>query len=227
MSHRWWVDLHCHTWFSRDGLSSPEAVIAAARRCRLDRLAITDHNTIAGVRAAQRLAPDLIIVGEEIKTDRGELLAYFVQEELPPDLPIEEALRRLREQGAVISVSHPLDRYRCNSTMNRETLLEIIRCVDAIEVFNSRCLWAADNQRAAELAQRFGLPGTAGSDAHAAIEVGRAGLELPPFYDAEGFRRSLLEARVSGRLSGPGVHAFSMYARWRNDLRERHVLPWL
>jgi predicted metal-dependent phosphoesterase TrpH len=227
MPQRWWVDLHCHTWFSRDGLSSPEAVIAAARRRRLDRLTITDHNTIAGALAAQRLAPDLIIVGEEIKTDRGELLAYFVQEEIPRGLPIEEVLHRLHEQGAVISVSHPLDRYRCNSTMGRETLSEIIHRVDAIEVFNSRCLWSADNQQAAELARQCGLPGTAGSDAHAAIEIGRAGLELPPFHDAEGFRRSLAEARVSGRLSGPGVHAYSMYARWRNDLRERRVLPWL
>ncbi len=224
MARRWRVDLHCHTWFSRDGLSSPEMVIAAARRRGLDRLAITDHNTIAGALEAQRLAPDLIIVGEEIKTDRGELLAYFVREEIPRDTPMEEALRWLREQGAVISVSHPLDRYRRGSAVGREVLLEILPHVDAVEVFNSRCLWPADNWMAERVAREHGLPGTAGSDAHAAVEVGRAGLELPPFRDAEGFRRSLVEARVVGRLSGPGVHAYSVYARWRNELRERLVL---
>ncbi|MCS7219710.1 MAG: PHP domain-containing protein [Anaerolineae bacterium] len=225
MTRLWRVDLHCHTWFSWDGLSSPEAVVAMARRRGLDRLAITDHNTIAGAQAAQQLAPDLIIVGEEVSTDRGELLAYYVQEEIPAGLPLHEALCRLRAQGCVISVSHPLDRYRRGSAMGRETLLQIIHQVDAIEVFNSRCLCSADNQRAAEVAREFGLPGTAGSDAHSAMEVGRSCLELPPFYDAEGFRRSLKEARLIGRLSSPGVHAYSLYARWRNDLRARHILP--
>ncbi len=196
-----------------------------ARRRGLDRLAITDHNTIAGARAAQQLAPDLIIVGEEINTDRGELLAYYVEEEVPAGLPLHEALRRLRAQGCVISVSHPLDRYRRRSAVGRETLLQIIRQVDAIEVFNSRCLCSADNQQAAEAARDFGLPGTAGSDAHAAIEVGRAGLELPPFHDAESFLHSLRKAQPIGRLSSPGVHAYSIYARWRNDLRARRILP--
>ncbi len=225
MTRRWRVDLHCHTWFSRDGLSSPEEVIAAARRRGLDRLAITDHNTIAGALEAHRLAPDLIIIGEEIKTDRGELLAYFVQEEIPAGTPMDEALQWLREQGAVISVSHPLDRYRRSSAVGRETLLTIIFRVDAIEVFNSRCLWPADNEEAARLARQFGLPGTAGSDAHAAVEIGRAGLELPPFEDAESFRQSLTQARVVGRLSGLEVRAYSLYARWRNELRVRRVLP--
>jgi len=219
MGRRWKVDLHCHTWFSPDGLSSPEAIIAAARRRGLDRLAITDHDTIAGALEARKLAPDLIIVGEEIQTDRGELLAYFVQEEIPPGTSMEEALAWLRDQGAVISVSHPLDRYRRGSA-----LLEIISQVDAIEVFNSRCLWPPDNQSAAELAQEHGVPGTAGSDAHTAAEVGRAGLILPSFRDAGEFRRSLAEAQVVGKLSSPGVHAFSTYARWRNQLRER--LAW-
>jgi predicted metal-dependent phosphoesterase TrpH len=225
MTRLWRVDLHCHTWFSWDGLSSPEAVIAMARRQGLDRLAITDHNTIAGAQAAQRLAPDLIIVGEEVSTDRGELLAYYVQEEVPGNLPLYEALHRLRAQGCIVSVPHPFDRYRRNSAVGRETLLQIVHQVDAIEVFNSRCLCSTDNRRAAEVAQEFGLPGTAGSDAHAAIEVGRSGLELPPFHDAESFRYSLQEARPVGRLSSPGVHAYSLYARWRNDLRARRLFP--
>ncbi|MCD6291516.1 MAG: PHP domain-containing protein [Anaerolineae bacterium] len=225
MTRRWKVDLHCHTWHSKDAISSPERMIAMARRRGLDRLAITDHNTIAGALEAKRIAPDLIIVGEEIKTDRGELLAFFVREEVPRGTPMDEALRWLRDQGAVISVSHPLDRYRRGSAVGRETLLEIIHRVDAIEVFNSRCLLPADNRLAAELARRFGLPGTAGSDAHAAVEVGRAGLELPPFSDAESFRLALSDARVFGRLSSPGVHAYSMYARWRNELRARLALP--
>jgi predicted metal-dependent phosphoesterase TrpH len=225
MTETWRVDLHCHTWYSRDALSSPEGMIAAARRQGLDRLAITDHNTIAGAIEAQRLAPDLIIVGEEIKTIQGELLAYFVQDEVPAGLSMAETLRRLRDQGSAISVSHPLDPYRRTSAVGHETLLSIIHAVDAIEILNSRCMWPAFNARAAEVARQFKLPGTAGSDAHSVIEVGRAGLASPPFSDAESFRRSLAQAQIIGSISHPGVHAFSVYARWRNDLRARRALP--
>lgn len=225
MSELWRVDLHCHTWHSWDGLSSPQAVVAMARRRGLHRLAITDHNTIAGALEAHRLAPDLIIIGEEIKTAQGELLAYFVREEVPADLPMDKALRLLRAQGCLISVSHPLDRYRSGSAVGHETLLSLAGWVDAIEVFNSRCLLPADNERAAAVALQLRLPGTAGSDAHAAVEIGRAGLELPPFHDAASLRHSLATARVVGRLSSPGVHAYSVVARWRNDLRARGFLP--
>src|ERR1051325_5508437 len=44
------IDLHCHSWFSGDGVSSPEALIAAARTKGLHGFALTDHNTSDGCR---------------------------------------------------------------------------------------------------------------------------------------------------------------------------------
>ncbi len=75
-------------------------------------MVVTDHNTIAGARAAQELDPELVIVGEEIKTTRGEILAFFVSEEVPAGLTPQETIARLKDQGAFISVSHPFDIYR-------------------------------------------------------------------------------------------------------------------
>ena len=50
-------DLHSHTYFS-DGMLSPEALIARAKERGVSVLAITDHDTIAGVRIAQKAALD-------------------------------------------------------------------------------------------------------------------------------------------------------------------------
>ena len=114
------VDFHCHTIHSSDSLTRIPAIIQAARRIGLDKLVITDHNTIDGALEAFQLAPDLVIVGEEVKTTEGEFLAAFVTEPLPKKLEPFEALSRLKDQGAFISISHPFDPVR--SGWSRETL---------------------------------------------------------------------------------------------------------
>ena len=134
------VEFHCHTNASKDSLTEPADLVTAARRKGIDRLIITDHNTIAGARAAQALNPELVIVGEEIMTTRGEILASFVQEEIPAGLTPHQTIRRLRDQGAFISVSHPFDRLRKGAWLEQD-LERIIDQVDAIEVFNARCIF--------------------------------------------------------------------------------------
>jgi len=106
------VEFHSHTNASKDSLTHPADLIAAVRRKGIDRLIITDHNTIVGARAAQALDSELVIVGEEIMTTRGEILAAFVTEEVPPHLSPMETIQYLKDQSAFISVSHPFDRLR-------------------------------------------------------------------------------------------------------------------
>ncbi len=212
------VEFHCHTFFSSDSLTRPEKLVAASRRKGIDRLVITDHNSIEGARAAQALAPELVVVGEEIKTTRGEILAAFVTEYVPRGLSPQETIQRLRDQGAFISVSHPFDAVR-SGHWETDDLLEIVPLVDAIEVFNARCLRPEYNDQALEFARQHGLPGTAGSDAHAAFEVGNACLLLPPFDGPDGLRQVVRLGRVVGRLSSPWVHFVSRYAAFRKMFR--------
>ena len=101
-------ETHCHTHYSRDSLTPPAALVAACRSKGIDRVAITDHNSIAGALEAHRIDPERVIVGEEVMTSVGELLAFFVKEEVEPGLEPLEAIRRLRSQDAFISVSHPI-----------------------------------------------------------------------------------------------------------------------
>jgi predicted metal-dependent phosphoesterase TrpH len=212
------MEFHCHTYHSADSLARPEALLAACRKKGVDRLVITDHNSIAGALETRRLDPERFIVGEEIMTEFGELLAAFVKEELPRGLPALEAIRRLREQGAFISVSHPFDSAR-HGAWALDDLLAIAPLVDAIEVFNARCMVKDANRLAEAFAREHDLPGTAGSDAHAPFEVGRACLLLPPFEGPDGLRAVIRQGKVSGRLSSPWVHAVSRYARFRKYFR--------
>ncbi len=213
------VEFHCHTEASKDSLTKPEALIARCRQRKIDRLVVTDHNVIAGALRAKELAPDLIIVGEEIKTNcGGELLAAFVTELTPRGLSPLETIQRLRAQGAFISVSHPFDRSRSGAWQPGD-LRQVVPLVDALEVFNARCLSLAENQDALQFARQHGLPGTVGSDAHALSEVGQATLLLPDFHDAASLKQVIAQGQMRGGLSPWWVHFYSMSARWIKRLK--------
>ena len=78
------IDLHVHSFFSADGVSSPEDLVAAARGAGLNGFAITDHNTCDAVgymterglmRADGQPVDGLLIVpGIEVTTADGHLL---------------------------------------------------------------------------------------------------------------------------------------------------------
>lgn len=205
------VEFHCHTVYSKDSLVEPADLIRVAKARGLDRLIITDHNSIGGALEAKAIAPDLIIIGEEIMTTDGELLACFVQKEIPKGLRPMEAIERMREQGAFISVSHPFDKHR-NGAWKEKDLLEILPYVDAIETFNSRCIRNTYNEQAKVFARTHGIVGTVGSDAHTLREVGRSSLKLPEFSNANELRISIRQAVASETLSSPFIHVASRWA---------------
>ncbi len=214
------VEFHCHTNYSKDSLTPPRKLVEICRRKGIDRVVVTDHNTIRGARAAQSLDPERVIVGEEIMTTLGEILAAFVTDEIPPNLSPREAIQRLRDQGAFISVSHPFDKWRQGS-WSEPDLLEITPLVDAIEIFNSRCMRPSFNRRALAFALQHDLAGTVGSDAHAAFELGRSILLLEPFEDADELRKILRRAVPETHWSAPWVHLTSRYATFRKQINLR------
>ena len=205
------LEFHCHTYASKDSLTRPMDLIKAARRKGLDRLVITDHNSIAGALEAQAIDPELVIVGEEIMTTKGEILAAYVREQIPPFLSPQETIDRLKEQGAFISVSHPFDAMRSGGWKEND-LLEIIPFVDAIEVHNSRCMMPRFNRLARNFAEQHNLAGTVGSDAHAAFEVGRSVILLDQFSGPEEMRSVIRQAQFRVKWSPWWFHLTSRYA---------------
>lgn len=211
------IDLHMHTCVSKDAGLHPAAVIKIAKERGLDKICITDHNSIEGALAAQKIEPEFVIVGEEILTEHGEILAFFVSEWVPPGLSHRETIERLRAQGAVISVSHPFDRHR-NQPWTEAQLEAVLPHLDAIEGFNARAVHAQDNEKAMAFAAAHNLPVTAGSDAHTGMEIGAAYLQMAAFTSAQEFRAGLPEAKICGKLSPAWVHLFSTVNKWRGRL---------
>ncbi len=211
------VDMHVHTCYSKDATLSLETIMEGCRRRGLDGIAITDHNTIAGALALKEIAPFLVIVGEEIDTTKGEILGLFLKEEIPRGLTLKEAMARIREQGGLVGVPHPLDRLR-RSAMGQVALLDILDELDFLEGFNSRVTFPSDNRKAQKLAQAQGLPITAGSDAHTAYEIGRAYVEMPPFNGREDFLESLAQGRIVGHLTPLWIHIVTTWTKLRGRL---------
>jgi len=212
------VETHCHSDQSPDSFNKIEDLILVAKKRKITRLVISDHNRINGALKAKKLEPDLIIIGEEILTTRGELLALFVQEIVPSGLSPEKTIEILRDQNAFISVSHPFDRLRHGWAPN--DLNKIVPLIDAIEVFNARSFTKKVNEKAADYAMKNNLAGTVGSDAHTLVEVGRAVLILPEFHDSNSLRQVIRQAERISRYSSPMVRFGSTYATWIRKIQK-------
>ncbi|MDE2701512.1 MAG: PHP domain-containing protein [Chloroflexi bacterium] len=211
------VELHAHTWWSGDCGVSPRDLCQAARDAGIDVLAVTDHNQIGGAFEARDCGIVDVIVGEEIRTDRGELLAYFLKEWIPPRLPPIETIARIRDQGGVVSIPHPLDRDR-NSTLAADQLDAVVPLLDMVEVFNSRVIKPDRNRRASELCLRNGKIPAVGSDAHTRGEVGNSWQEIPEFDGPQQFLAAMQDARLNTRRASPLARIASNWQKVRKRM---------
>ena len=203
------VDFHVHSIGSPDSLSKGEALYRQAKKLGLGKLVITDHNSTKTVFELQKMYPDYVIAGEEILTTKGEILAIFVKEELPKGIEPLEAFKRLKDQNAFISLSHPYAYMRHGWT--EAEMEEFLPYLDAIETANARNL-PDMNLSAAKFASEHGLCGTAGSDAHGLRELGAMGLSLPDFNSADELREAVRSAEVFGKESPLTVRLYSRKA---------------
>jgi len=199
------VDLHLHSNFSHDGQSSLEELIRRCAEIGLDRIALTDHNTIDGARELARLAPELTIVGEEAKTREGEVIGLFITRRMPPFLPPEDVMDLVHDMGGLTYIPHPFDRHRAN--FRAERIVELADRIDIIETYNAWCE-PAENQAATRFAADLGKVGATGSDAHAASELGRSWMEIEDYASPQDFLEKLRHARhVVTTSSGTGRRA--------------------
>lgn len=209
------ADLHVHTRYSKDSTSSLNKIVEHCLKTGINCLAITDHDTIAGALEMKRIAPFKIIVSEEILTTEGEIIGYFLSEEIPSHLSPEETVRQIKNQGGLVCIPHPIDRFRPHSRLRRNALDKIMPDVDIIEVFNSRTYMSKDSLSALQLAKQHGLPFAAGSDAHIPQEIGRACIELPEFDNAEQFLASLRQGQIHAQKTSAIIHFYNLTNRLR------------
>jgi predicted metal-dependent phosphoesterase TrpH len=174
------IDLHCHSFFSGDGVSSPEQLIQAARKKGLNAIVMTDHNTCDAItylvdKGLMRedglpVGGFLIVPGVEVTTAEGHLLCIGA---VLPNLkgrPALEVCHLIHEAGGLAIPPHPYDLFRAGI---RENVLNTLP-IDAIEVFNAASTLKRYNQSAFNYAMKRGLAMTAASDAHHHAAIGRA-----------------------------------------------------
>lgn len=163
------ADLHVHSGASGDARGSVREILERAREVGLDVVAVTDHDAIEQSLKAVDRAPQhglLAVPGVEVSTRGGHLLALGVTELPRPGKPLKETVDRVRSMDGVAVIPHPFQRTRHGAGA-------VTDC-DAVETYNSRLLMGIANRRARLFAEREGLPGIAGSDAHTVSMVGRA-----------------------------------------------------
>ena len=212
------VDLHVHTAFSFDSSMSVERVIERCLEVGINCLAVTDHNTITGALKMREIAPFPIIVGEEVLTTEGEIIGFFLTEEIPSGLPPQEVVSRIKAQGGLVCIPHPFDHLR-SSALKNHAIEALLPQIDIMEVFNSRTVLSSDSREACRFAQTHGLLASAGSDAHTPGEIGNAYVEIPPFNGQDEFLSALAHGKITGHRAHPWVHIFSIWARLRKKLR--------
>lgn len=205
------LDLHIHTRASHDCRSEYADVVEAARIRGLDRIAVTDHNEIAGAFRVRDLAGDLVIVGEEVKTAEGaDLTGLYLHERIAPGAPALETAQAIREQGGLVYVPHP---FAGRKGLGEEVLEELVPWIDVVEIFNARVHDEEVNRRAARWAEAHALPAGAGSDAHTVREIGRGVIEVASFEDPRELVGALRTGRVIGTTSSRWVHLASTWAK--------------
>ncbi|MBM3933711.1 MAG: PHP domain-containing protein [SAR202 cluster bacterium] len=210
------ADFHMHSHFSPDSVLSPRRMAERCRAVGLTCVAVTDHNSIQGAMAIREFAVDIkVIIGEEVTTADGEVTGLFLEKEIPKGLSAVETCKRIKDQGGVVSVPHPFDRYR-TKVISRSALEDIRPFIDIVEAFNARNNRRVDNEKARAFAVEHGYLMTGVTDSHTAMELGRTYTEMPDFDGTpDGFKEALREARIVGRPMTPLIHGVTTVTKVR------------
>jgi predicted metal-dependent phosphoesterase TrpH len=195
------VDLHMHTDHSGDCATPVDVLLQTARDRGLGAIAITDHNEVSGALEARRIAAEQyddlkVIVAEEVKTkEQGEVIGLFLEEKIPKGLTMAETIAAIREQGGLVYVPHPFDRF--HSVPDYEHLLDIVEEIDILEVFNPRVALTSFNEEAVRFASKYRIVSGAGSDSHVAQGLGSVRTRIHDFEGPAEFLEAMRDADIT------------------------------
>jgi predicted metal-dependent phosphoesterase TrpH/glycosyltransferase involved in cell wall biosynthesis len=212
-------DLHMHTEHSHDCAVPVDALLEYAEAQGLGAIAVTDHNVFSGAREAVDLAKGralTVIPGEEVKTETGEVIGLFLDEEIPRGMSLGDTIAAIREQNGVVYLPHPFD--RLHTIPDAESLHRHLAEIDVFEVYNARLLFEGFNDEALRFARKYNLTMGAGSDAHVLQGVGTGLVRMREFETPQEFLISLRSAEI---LRRPKSLVYLQGLKWVAQARER------
>jgi len=236
------VDMHFHTEYSLDAVSSLSSVLAKCTQ-RGYGVAITDHNEIRGaVKAWKQRRTIFVIPGMETSTSEGaHMLYYFYDLDLckqfytnvivplkkknPFFLPIsvQELMDKAHAYNAVSCVAHPYGVGRIGiKKIKLAHMANVVKKFQLAETLNGSNLKKL-NRKASLWAHRLNKGIVAGSDGHLTKELGNA-LTIAYGYDVESYLHSVVKQRsiLVGRETNVFINAvrqFSKEKKYFHDAR--------
>ncbi|MCZ7402290.1 MAG: PHP domain-containing protein [Candidatus Methanoperedens sp.] len=192
-------DLHIHSNYSPDSGLEVDDILRMAVKKGLDGIAICDHDTLNGSlhgrkRVIELNLPLLVLPAVEVSTNRGHLIVLGLRENIPSGLDPKDTVRIAKQMGGVVIAAHP---FKKRSIGNVDGL-----DVDAIETFNSRCIFG-ENKKAQKMAIELKVPQVGGSDSHMLATIGSGYTEI----DAQPDEISVLDAIRNGKTRSGGKAA--------------------
>jgi predicted metal-dependent phosphoesterase TrpH len=201
------IDLHVHSYPASPCSSiTVELLIEEAQAIGLDGICLTDHNYLwdpREVEAWRQKRDFLVLRGNEITTDQGDILVLGLEEDIKGVIKLDELRERVLKAEGFMIAAHPFRGFLTfgigylGLTPKKASKRPVFRGVDAVEVMNSR-VSEKENSFAAKVAESLGLPLTGGSDAHKSREVG---LYATRFINPIRNERNLIEALKKGLFS--------------------------
>ncbi len=165
------IDLHTHSILSPDGGLSENDYKSLLLSKTLDVIAVTDHNRIDFAEKLQRKLGERIIVGEEINTTEGEIIGLFLNSKIESGLSSLETVKQISKQNGLVCIPHPFEILR--KGISEQSLCNIIKFVDIIEVFNGRSMQPQTRKLAQVFISTYKLTPAANSDAHCKLGIGK------------------------------------------------------
>jgi hypothetical protein len=180
------ADLHIHSIHSYDATGSVSAILKyASEETDLDVIAITDHDTMNGVKEAVALAPAYgleVIPGMEISTSDGHLLALFIEKPIPAGLTLLDTLYRIGEQGGIAIAAHPqakgVHALRFDVIRDALTHKGIDKILIGIEAFNGGLVYTRNSSDVEAASNSLPLAQMGNSDAHVLHMIGMGATEF-------------------------------------------------
>lgn len=229
------ADLHIHS-AAGDALASVADILNyVEEETDLHLIAITDHDLLEGSLEARELAAKggyrfQVLVGMEVTTLEGHLLAYDIEEPIRMLLPLAQALEAVQEQGGFCVVPHPMS--WLTISIGQRGIARTLRgergsCLVGLEALNPSFAGRVSYQRALEWNRKaFHLAELGGSDAHFLPQIGKAHT-LFPGHTADHFRQALREhtTQASGQFFSWEEHLDLVPLAGQQMLRSLVILP--
>jgi len=184
------IDLHTHTRpLSWDSYLEPDELVERSKAAGLDGICLSEHDFFwkpSDVEALAKRHSYLVLPAIEVNTDDGHILAYGLEEYVYGMHRSHELAHHVEQARGAMVAAHPYRRqmpwFIDSDSDYQEALVRASRnpayqyCV-ALEAINGRGT-QKENEFSQRLCEVMEMRGTAGSDAHARLDIGRCATEF-------------------------------------------------